>query len=64
LGGAGGWPGVEVGAALGAEVGAEVGDLVGAEVGAEVGARVMGATAVGAADDAGRPSAGGTKESS
>lgn len=45
-------------------VGAEVGDEVGAEVGDEVGARVMGATAVGAADDAGRPSGGGTKESS
>ena len=40
------------------------GDEIGAEVGTEVGARVMGATAVGAADDVGRPSAGGTKESS
>ena len=38
--------------------------MVGAEVGDEVGARVMGATAVGAADDVGRPSGGGTKESS
>jgi len=40
------------------------GDEIGAEVGTEVGASVMGATAVGAADDIGRPSAGGTKESS
>jgi hypothetical protein len=41
-------------------VGARVGAIV---VGAMVGARVMGATAVGAAEDVGRPSAGGSKVS-
>ena len=45
--------------AVGAKV--AVGATVGVELGAMVGARVMGAMAVGAAEDVGRPSVGGTQ---
>ena len=58
-----GWLAVGAKVAVGASVGAEVGARVGAEVGATVGARVMGATAVGAAEEVGRPSVGGSKVS-